>query len=243
MKPPRTTRARRTAGGLPRQGRAIAPRVVSRRAQQRGLDTRQRILLAALSAFADHGYEGAMTRDIARAAGVQQPLLNYHFGSKSALWEASITWIFDELRRTYAETFDGVEAQSPEAALRVVLRELVRFNARHPELSRVMIKEAAAQSERLEWIVGHHLRPLFDTTHDLLRAVQHDGRLRAIAPVHLYYMMIGAAGSIFTMAGSYRLLTGADPFEPRGAEAYADAIVRLFCEPIAATGRRGRTTD
>jgi len=181
-----------------------------------------------------------MTRDIAHAAGVQQPLLNYHFGSKSALWEASITWIFDELRRTYAETFSSVEAQTPEAALRVVLRELVRFNARHPELSRVMIKEAAAQTERLEWIVGHHLRPLFDSTHELLRAVQADGRLHAIKPVHLYYLMIGAAGSIFTMAASYRLLTGADPFDPRGVEAYADAIVRLFCEPPA-TERRTAT--
>jgi TetR/AcrR family transcriptional regulator len=36
--------------------------------------------------FAARGFHGAGTRQIAKAAGVSQPLLNHHFGSKEALW-------------------------------------------------------------------------------------------------------------------------------------------------------------
>lgn len=49
-------------------------------------ETRSLILDAAIVAFAESGLEGASTRAIAAAAGVNQPLLNYHFGSKDALY-------------------------------------------------------------------------------------------------------------------------------------------------------------
>lgn len=49
-------------------------------------DARNAIVEAALAVFAAEGFHGAGTRQIARAAGVSQPLLNHHFGGKEALW-------------------------------------------------------------------------------------------------------------------------------------------------------------
>ena len=49
-------------------------------------DARNVIVEAALAVFAAEGFHGAGTRQIARAAGVSQPLLNHHFGGKEALW-------------------------------------------------------------------------------------------------------------------------------------------------------------
>lgn len=51
-------------------------------------ETRRAILDAAIPAFAESGLDGASTRAIAAVAGVNQPALNYHFGSKQGLYRA-----------------------------------------------------------------------------------------------------------------------------------------------------------
>ena len=65
--------------------------VNQRRRQQRSLDTRERILEAAFEEFADRGFEGSSTRSVAAKAGVQHPLVTYHFKNKEGLWRAVIT--------------------------------------------------------------------------------------------------------------------------------------------------------
>lgn len=50
------------------------------------VDARDKILSAALDAFAEHGFHGAAMRDIARRAGVSQGLIPHHFGDKESLW-------------------------------------------------------------------------------------------------------------------------------------------------------------
>ena len=52
-----------------------------------GEATRTKILDAAERLFADHGYDGVSLRQITTEAGVQLAMVNYHFGSKTGLWE------------------------------------------------------------------------------------------------------------------------------------------------------------
>lgn len=48
---------------------------------------RERLLAAARAEFAEKGYRGATTRDIARRAELTEPMVFRHFGSKAALFE------------------------------------------------------------------------------------------------------------------------------------------------------------
>ena len=73
----------------PRSRTSQARRRPARRPQQRSLDTRERLVEAALHVFAQHGFEGATTREIARRAGVALAALPYHFETKQALWRAA----------------------------------------------------------------------------------------------------------------------------------------------------------
>ena len=57
-----------------------------------------RILEAAISLFAEHGYSATSVREIVAAAGVTKPVLYYYFGSKEGLFE-SILDQADELHR------------------------------------------------------------------------------------------------------------------------------------------------
>jgi AcrR family transcriptional regulator len=66
------------------RGQATAPRGRGRRPG--GVDTRAAILDAARTAFANHGYEGASLRGIARDAGVDPALIHHYFEGKAALF-------------------------------------------------------------------------------------------------------------------------------------------------------------
>src|ERR1700761_648399 len=59
----------------------------------RGEETRARIITAAMKLFGAKGYEGASTRDIAAAAGVNAPALQYYFDNKEGVFRACIEYI------------------------------------------------------------------------------------------------------------------------------------------------------
>jgi AcrR family transcriptional regulator len=61
----------------------------------RGEETRARIIAAAMRLFGEKGYEGASTRDIAAAAGVNAPALQYYFDNKEGVLRACIEYIAD----------------------------------------------------------------------------------------------------------------------------------------------------
>jgi AcrR family transcriptional regulator len=54
--------------------------------------TRERILREASTLFAQRGYAGTSTRDIASAVGIRQPSLFHHFPSKAAIADALLEY-------------------------------------------------------------------------------------------------------------------------------------------------------
>lgn len=186
---------------------------------------RRRLLEAAITEFADHGFDGASTRAIARRAGAHQPQINYHFESKDALWRA----VMDTL---VAEIDESIPTPGPGDDIRAVaeemIRGLVRFAAARPEMNRIMINEASAPSERLTWLVETHVGPRFEAFRAAWEALHAAGHARHV-PVELsYHMLIGAASLLHANAPEAELLLGIRPSDPATVDAHADAMVRLF---------------
>lgn len=67
--------------------------------------TPARILDAAEAVFAESGYDGASTREMARRAGVPFGALHYHWGSKKLLWDAVFRRVADRTRDTIIRNF------------------------------------------------------------------------------------------------------------------------------------------
>ena len=61
-------------------------------------DTRDRILQACISCFADQGYAGTTTRTLAAAAQVNVATLAYHFGDKEGLYTAAIDSLYERFQ-------------------------------------------------------------------------------------------------------------------------------------------------
>src|SRR5262245_31007971 len=61
--------------------------------------TRRRLLDAALSVFAEHGFRRGTTREICRRARANCAMANYHFGSKAALYRAAVREALERVQR------------------------------------------------------------------------------------------------------------------------------------------------
>ena len=191
--------------------------------------TRERILNAALDVFAERGFDGARVRDIADRAGANLGLLTYYFSDKEQLWQAAVGSAFAEL----ADDLGAVVADESDddfADLDRIIRHFVRFVARRPAFMQLMNDEGKRDSPRMHWLADTHVRPLYAGLRRRIERAQARGALPGMDPLHLHYIVLGAAGLIFSQRPECRRITGVDPTDPAFAEAHADAIVRLLGE-------------
>lgn len=193
-----------------------------------GPDARERILVAALELFSERSFKDASTREIARRAGVAQPLLNYHYRSKDELWRAAVDTIFGRLHSAMALRTTGLQGADALTVARVLVREFVVFSARNPELHRIITQECKTDGPRMDHLVDRHVRPLYDATTALFEQLAAEGSMAPIAPAHLYYILTGAGSSMFVLGPECQRLSGLDPGSDVVIEAHADAMCRLL---------------
>src|ERR1700734_1565431 len=87
------------------------PRNPPRAVHQKGQETRDRILDAALKAFGEASFLAVTTRQIASAAAVSLPTLQYYFGDKEGLYRVCAEAIVERFRR-HTEAAGASAAQS-----------------------------------------------------------------------------------------------------------------------------------
>lgn len=109
---------KKTAGAVASKGSAATSahkrlRHSSDGGYARGDETRRRIIDVAIQLFGERGFDGASTREIAAAAGVNAPALQYYFDNKEGLYLACVEHIIEDMRMV----FDPV-MQRADAALR-----------------------------------------------------------------------------------------------------------------------------
>jgi len=110
----------------------------------RGVETRQRIVLAALELFGRDGYERTSTRDIAARAEVNAPVLQYYFGGKEGLYSACAEYMNSRIREMLQPVIDTVRARLNKRISRAGLIDCVclvyersaEFMLINPELER-----------------------------------------------------------------------------------------------------------
>ena len=190
--------------------------------------TRERILAAALDLFSELSFEGATTREIASRAGVTQPLLNYHFSSKDELWQAAVDGLFTELNRALTARAEGLRGVDELTVAKLLVREFVYFSAAHPQLHRIITQECKTDGPRMDWLVERHIRPRYEQTTAMFARLIEAGQLPDIAVPHLYYIVTGAAPTMFVLAPECRRLAGIDPHAPDVVETHADAVIALI---------------
>jgi AcrR family transcriptional regulator len=106
------------------------------------VETRDRILEAALAVFAEKGYHRAAVDDIVRASGTSKGAVYHHFPSKEAVFLALV----DDLAARLAEAVAAAIADAHGALGKVeaALRAGLATFARHRALARILLLEAVS---------------------------------------------------------------------------------------------------
>lgn len=190
--------------------------------------TRDRILAAAVDLFAERSFDGATTREIAARAGVTQPLVAYHYRSKEELWRAAVASLFAALAESTSARAEDLRDVDDLTSAKLLVRDFIVFSARHPQLHRIITQESKADGPRMDFLVEHHVRPLYERTVELFEHLVRDGVVPPIPPAHLYYILTGAGPTMFVLAPECRRLTGLDPASDELIEAHADAVCTLL---------------
>lgn len=204
------------------------PRPGKRAVQQRTLDTRRKIIDAAVQEFGDHGFEGASTRAIAATAGLQHTLVTYHFKGKEGLWRAAVSSLLAGYADTLIDRIHGLRGVDDVTKLRLINEDFVAFSAKSLSFHRIMSHVSSSNSPQLDWLIDEYLRRTFDARAELIRSAQKQGRHVQGDPYHLEYIFIGAVTRVFLLAPEVEKVTGRSPFTPEFIAEHTRLCLDLF---------------
>ncbi len=190
--------------------------------------SRDRILAAALDVFAHRGFDGATTAEIARQAGVTQPLVHYHFDTKDELWRAAVTSVLDELGSTFGTASHDLADLEPIAQLKVMVRRFVRFSAANPEFGRILSYEGAQGGARLAWLLEQQSAGQLRFFHETLQRGVELGWIKELPLEHVATCLVAASAYAFLARGMMRDVYGVEVTDPEVVERHADTVVELF---------------
>jgi len=211
---PKPARKRTT----PRSSRARPKR--KRREQQRAIDTRKIILETALTEFAQRGFDGTSTRTIAERAGMQHPLITYHYRTKDILWRAVAEDAFAEIRESWDIRIPPDSSLSAVDRVREEFRAFLQFTIQHVDFHQFMMRENIPGSPRLKWLVKNMLQPTMNRLVPQIAEAQKDGGLPAGDPILFYYMLIGCMSVLSSLRSEMRATSGLNVTDPAVTESY-----------------------
>lgn len=137
-------------------------------------ERRRALVDAALRVFSEGSYAGATTSDIARAAGVSEPILYRHFASKRDLYFACLDEAWGQIR---ARIEAQIEELGPEDGLRSIGPSALRqMKFLLPSLWMQAITEAGEDDE-IRRHVRLHMREVHDFFAGFVRRMQNAGAI------------------------------------------------------------------
>jgi len=138
-------------------------------------ERRQALVDAALRVFSAGSYAGATTAEIAREAGVSEPILYRHFASKRELYFACLDEAWRRLQAVIERDEGALEAGRPLAAVFARLgKEALSLRVLTANLWMQAITEAGEDAE-IRRFVRKHMRRVHAYYANLLRRAQGAG--------------------------------------------------------------------
>lgn len=125
------------------------------RTRRTGADVRARLKAAGRDVFAERGYAGASTKEIATRAEVTEVLIFRHFGSKAGLFDEAVIETFEQFVDEYAVRWSehGARGESIEEIARGYITLLYEFLADNHQLLVALLSAKAhhpTTAERLD---------------------------------------------------------------------------------------------
>jgi TetR/AcrR family transcriptional regulator len=227
---------RRSAPGAKRE---TAPRRNgSAQPQRDGQATRARILAAATTEFAAHGFSGARVERIVEGARCNMRMIYHHFGSKEALYIAVLEAVYEDLRTQERDLH--LDAQDPKAAMeRLILFTFDHFRT-HPTFVRLTSLENTNHGRfiRKSSIIQRAASPLINAIEAALKRGAATGVFRAgIDPLQTYVSIAALACHHINNAHTLSFAFDTDLAQPEWIEARRAHVLQILMAGMQAPPR------
>ncbi len=170
----------------------------------------ERLLDAALDVFSAYGFRGATVDQIAEKAGMSKPNLHYYFRRKKDLYLAV-------LRRTlemWLQPLEEIAADGdPETEIRRYVEAKIEMSRRHPSASRLFASEVLQGAPMLMPLLETRVRALVDEKAAVFRVWANGGRIAAIDPYHLVFMIWAMTQHYADFAVQIQAIAGRDSLD------------------------------
>ena len=163
-------------------------------------ERRQHLIETAIRLFTDGSYHGTTTAEIARAAGVSEPILYRHFASKRDLYLAALEHVWAKTREGWERKLEG--APDACAAIEAIGKGHVSVRSPRLQLAELWVQALSEASEdpELRRHLRRHMREVHEFVAGLIRRGQEQGAIAAErdASSEAWIML---AGGILGMVG------------------------------------------
>jgi TetR/AcrR family transcriptional regulator len=189
--------------------------------------TRKALLQAGAELFGESGYDGVRVEALARRAGVNKAMINYHFGGKRKLYETIIASVFDELGGRVATL--QVSPRPAGELLDEFISGFAKLATRHqPGFPALVVREIIASGKFSPWLLPRVLKVFLGLREIIARGVR-EGHFRAVDPTVVYMNLIG--GLVFFLATEplrRRTFEAQRLGEPPSIESYVHYVQELI---------------
>ncbi|MGZ4824521.1 MAG: TetR/AcrR family transcriptional regulator [Terriglobales bacterium] len=188
------------------------------------LRAKEKLLRAAVKVFAEKGFSGASTREIARRARVNPVTLFRTFNSKEQLHAAAVDYMIGGLQ--LRKQVDALAQRGDPAPQFIagVIKLLVDTSFNTPELQRIILNAALEKSEVAYTAIWGRLAPIIKRIQTHLSEYIAKGELRKVDPLVAARLIVSTAVyhyQLYELLGA-KLVAGFN--QPDLSDRYTDII-------------------
>jgi len=196
-------------------------------------ESRKRVWIAAASAFATRGFDGAKVDEIAKDAGINKAMVYYHFADKLTLYRAILQDMFSAvaLATTDVRTTGG----APEQQLRGYVGALIRAAEERPHFPAIWLREIAEEGRHLDEGIFSALRSVLANLTGILTDGVTAGVWRRVDP---FLVQAGVAAPVMLVLATRRVRQRAGIGTADGTlEALVDHVTTMTLATLTLDGR------
>lgn len=193
-------------------------------------EANRRILLeAALDVFSAYGFRGTTIDQIAEKAGMSKPNLLYYFKRKQDIYVS----VLEETLEEWLKPLHELDPQGdPFEELRRYITRKIDMSAKKPEASRLFANEILHGAPAIKAFLTTSLKALVDDKASVIRQWVSEGRLAAIDPYHLIFMIWATTQHYADFDVQVRAILGSQVDKRGFADQVAQAVLTLILNGV-----------
>ena len=150
--------------------------------RMRSRERRQAIIESAIRLFAEKGFRGATTRELAGALGVSEPVLYQHFATKRDLYAAIIESKAGEGRELSAGLRKRLTGSDDRAFFRELASVILLRADKDPQFLRLLLFSALERHELARRFYASHVVHFHELVAGYIRRRIREGAFRRVKP-------------------------------------------------------------